>query len=204
MPERLSRQEAKGQTREKLLDAASQVFADRGFEAATIDEVAAAAGYTKGAVYSNFSSKTDLFLALLERRIKIESSRQNAWIAGHSPAEIADILEESTRQPLNWDLRWTMLFTEFWLHAMRDPEARQVLASEYERARNLVTDLIAETYEQAGLTPPFPARDMAILIDALGHGIGLQAALDPERVDMRLQAQTLVWMLRGGNRRSDE
>jgi len=57
MNERLSRQERKAQTRERLLDAAAQVFAQRGFEAASLDEVAAAAGYTKGAVYSNFAAR---------------------------------------------------------------------------------------------------------------------------------------------------
>ena len=60
-PERRRRQ-----TRDHLLDAAAQVLAERGFHGASLDEVAAAAGFTKGAVYSNFKNKEDLFLALLE------------------------------------------------------------------------------------------------------------------------------------------
>ena len=64
--EPLTAERRRQQTREYLLHAAAQVFAERGFHEATIDEVASAAGFTKGAVYSNFKNKEDLFLALLE------------------------------------------------------------------------------------------------------------------------------------------
>ncbi len=89
MNERLSRQERKAQTRERLIDAAAQVFAQRGFEAASLDEVAAAAGYTKGAVYSNFASKTDLLIALLERRIEVQSAEYAHRFEGQDAEEIA-------------------------------------------------------------------------------------------------------------------
>src|SRR2546421_6317082 len=69
MPQRLSRTEQRDQTRARLLDAAEKVFVDRGFHAASVEEVAEEAGYSKGAVYSNFENKDELFLAVLERRV---------------------------------------------------------------------------------------------------------------------------------------
>ena len=68
MPTRLTRAEQRDVTRSRLLDAAEKVFVDRGFHAASVDEVAEEAGYSKGAVYSNFENKDELFLAVLERR----------------------------------------------------------------------------------------------------------------------------------------
>ena len=69
-PRRLTRDERKAETREALLDAASRVFARRGYHAAAVDEVAADAGFSTGALYSNFEGKEDLFLALLQREIE--------------------------------------------------------------------------------------------------------------------------------------
>ena len=89
MQERLSRQERKSQTRERLLDAAAQVFARRGFESASLDEVAAAAGYTKGAVYSNFASKTDLVIALIVRRIEVQTAEHARRFDGQDLAAMA-------------------------------------------------------------------------------------------------------------------
>src|SRR3954462_14650083 len=69
MRARLSRAEQQKQTRQRIVEAAAQLFEDRGFHATSVDQVAAAAGYTKGAVYSNFASKEDLFFAVYERRV---------------------------------------------------------------------------------------------------------------------------------------
>lgn len=69
---RLSRQESRQQTRERLLEAATKVFSKRGFYEASLDEVAEEAGFSKGAVYSNFANKEGLFMALLDRHLKVE------------------------------------------------------------------------------------------------------------------------------------
>src|SRR5579862_5698159 len=86
------------QTRAYLLKAAEQVFSERGFHGATLDEVAAVAGFTKGAVYSNFQSKDDLFLALLEARYQSGMASVRALLddkaAPHSGAAFVDVLSE--------------------------------------------------------------------------------------------------------------
>jgi AcrR family transcriptional regulator len=194
MQARLNRQERKSQTRERLLDAAAEVFARRGFETATLDEVAAAAGYTKGAVYSNFASKTDLFIALIERRVEGQSEEYLERFGGQDLETVARTLEyhyetESERQ-------WLVLAVEFWLHAMRDDRARALMAEQYERARTFVAaDLIAPAYARSGQEPPLAPRDLAIVIESLGIGLALQAALDPGAVRLSLEAEVLVKLL---------
>ena len=66
-PERLTREQSKDQTRERLLNAAQDIFLKKGYVAASVEDIAAAAGYTRGAFYSNFRSKAELLLELLER-----------------------------------------------------------------------------------------------------------------------------------------
>jgi len=192
MQDRLTRQERKTQTRERLIDAAAQVFARRGFEAASLDEVAAAAGYTKGAVYSNFASKTELFVALIERRIEVESARHASGIDGASPEAASTYLAQESETESEWDRQWLILAIEFWLHAMRDERARALLAEQYERARTVSAELIASFYRNSGQEPTLPARDMAIVIEALSIGLGFQSAIDPQAVKMSLQGDVLV------------
>jgi AcrR family transcriptional regulator len=193
---RLNRQERKSQTRERLIDAAAQVFARRGFEAASLDEVAAAAGYTKGAVYSNFASKTDLFIALIERRVEVQSAEHARRFERQDLEEMARELEGQADQETDSDQQWVVLAVEFWLHAMRDERARLLMAEQYERARTISAELIASVYEKAGQQPPLAPRDMAIVIEALSVGLAFQAALDPAHVRMSLQAEVLAKLVR--------
>jgi AcrR family transcriptional regulator len=195
MQERLTRQERKSQTRERLIDAAGAVFAQRGFEAATLDEVAAAAGYTKGAVYSNFASKTDLVVALLERRISSQSAQYSRRFEGMDLATAARAIEAQP-EGMKLETKWIVLAVEFWLHAMRDDKTRLLIAEQYERARTEVsTFLVASGYGRDGHEAPLSPRDMAIVIEALGTGLSLQAALDPEHVDIGLAGRVLVDLL---------
>src|SRR5215469_1395854 len=97
--EPLTPERRRQQTREYLLAAAAEVFADRGFHGATLDEVAAVAGFTKGAVYSNFKSKDDLFLALLESRYESGMTSLRAYLdAAAEPHQAADFLDRITAE----------------------------------------------------------------------------------------------------------
>jgi AcrR family transcriptional regulator len=195
MQERLNRQERKSQTRGRLLDAAAEVFAKRGIEAASLDEVAAAAGYTKGAVYSNFSSKTDLFIALIERRIEAQTAEHARRFEGLDPDAMARVLENSPDQETESERKWLLLAVDFWMHAMRDERAKALMAEQYERARTLTAELLARLYATMSEKPPFAPRDMAIVIESVGIGLSLQAALDPQAVRMSLQAEVISRLL---------
>jgi AcrR family transcriptional regulator len=189
---RLTRQERKSQTREQLIDAAAAVFAQRGFEAATLDEVAAAAGYTKGAVYSNFASKTDLLIALIERRIEMQADQYAQRFEGLDLETATRALDVHSDQPLP-EREWLILAVEFWLHAMRDERTRLLIADQYEHARSVVAGVLVKMgYGAEGREAPFEPREMAIVIEALGTGLSIQAALDPEHVRMGLVGEVLV------------
>src|SRR4029453_6308711 len=95
---RLTRAQRRQQTRARLLEAAGQVFARRGFHAATLDEVAEAAGYTKGAVYANFANKDGLFLALLDQRVAAQLQQVEALDAIESSEELRAALRGRTEQ----------------------------------------------------------------------------------------------------------
>jgi AcrR family transcriptional regulator len=196
MHERLTRQQQKAQTRQRLLDAAGQLFAERGIDAASLDDVAAAAGYTKGAVYSNFASKTDLVIALLERRIASQTAVLSARFGGRSLAAIGEEELASFDEPPEDELRMVLLVVEFWRHAMRDPRARRLVAGEYEAARTVVASYLEQAGYGSGVASAgLSARDLAIVIEAIGTGLGMQAALDPDNVRTDLMPRVLTLLL---------
>jgi AcrR family transcriptional regulator len=192
---RLTRSERQNRTREDLIAAAARVFAAMGFDRATVDDVAEAAGYTKGAVYSNFASKTDLMLALISQRIAVQTEVAETAFAGETLDEGLRRLGRATADPDTTGREWLMLVAEFITYAMRDERARIALAAQYELARSLSASMIAEKYAEAGTTPPLPPRDIAIIIEALGVGIGVQALLDPENVSTDLQVVAVQRLL---------
>src|SRR4029453_6243198 len=132
---RLTRAQRRQQTRDQLLDAAGQVFARRGFHAATIDEVAEAAGYTKGAVYSNFASKDDLVLALLDKHLAAQFQQIEALDDIESCEELRAALAGRTEQEFAAARDFGVLLVEFSLYAMRNPAAQAELAKRYRQLR---------------------------------------------------------------------
>ena len=168
-------------TRRHLLEAAATVFAEHGFHQATLDEVATAAGFTKGAVYSNFGSKDDLFLALLDDRI----DRQQALLA-----ELIDSAETNrTKIDLSAQLlrgaaffgndSWSALYLEFVVYARRHPEAQAKLAAIASRSREYVTRLLADEFDRAGVHVRYEPADIAAVLIAVFEGIGIGRLVDP-------------------------
>ena len=123
---RVSRVESKARTRDDLIVAARGVFLERGFHPATLEEISEAAGYTKGAVYSNFSGKDDLFLAVLERHYAERAAMYEAVLFGES--EFEDTFRASARLMLDAFARepaWWPLLSEFVRHAARRRRAER-------------------------------------------------------------------------------
>jgi AcrR family transcriptional regulator len=183
--EPLTPERRRAQTRRHLLDAAALVFARKGFHGATIDEVAQTAGFTKGAVYSNFDSKEDLFFALVDDRIERQFSIVSEVLASSSH-------DRTTQLPLMRDLfrsgavfaddNWEMLHLEFVLYAKRNPGAAEKLAARAAREREFVAQLIEEEHASFGLTPAFPAAQLAELSLALFGGLSVHRLIDPSSV----------------------
>ena len=173
---RMSRAQRKEMTRELLLDAAIEVFAQKGYHGASLDDVAEAAGFTKGAVYSNFTRKSDLFRALLERETRRGSAAWRQTI-GAVPLELLpDVAAEMLRRPDEDQRDRDVLGVEFWLAAARDPSLRATLLD----AADDVGEVIAAKLESSGARPGLTGHELAILLDALATGLLMNQAIDPE------------------------
>jgi len=198
MTTRQTRAESRERTRQRLIAAAARVFAAKGYHGATVDDVAEAAGYTKGAVYANFASKTDLMIALIQDRVRRQSELAAAAFAGVSLEAGLRAMDAASAGRSGLDPDWMLLMGEFMVHAMRDERARVALAEEYEQARSLSAGMIAAKFLEVGAVPPLPARDLAILIEAVAVGLGFQALIDPAGVPMGLQAVAVERLLGSG------
>jgi AcrR family transcriptional regulator len=133
------------QTRDTLIQAGAQVFAERGFHGASLDEVAAVAGFTKGAVYSNFKGKDDLFVAVLESRYERELAALFGALDSSTgnPEDLSEFTAHVRRQFNDDQDLWGVLYQEFCLYAMRNPEAKVKLAAVQRADVEVVTRFIA-------------------------------------------------------------
>lgn len=170
------RRDRREQTRAALLTAAERLWAERGIHGASLDDIAAAAGLTKGAVYSNFAGKTDLLLALMER-FTSDPSRTDVCDELRAAAEDPDPAGRSSARhtPDDRPRRLALLLVEFWLYGMRDYAAGWRIADWYAERR---AQMASELEPADGIA----ADDRATLAIALDLGLAFQHLLDPARV----------------------
>ena len=192
--EPLTPERRRAMTREHLLEAAAVVFARNGYHGASLDEVAAAAGFTKGAVYSNFKSKEDLFLALIDDRIERQTAAFSTEL--DTPAVPGD--EQLPRiQDLiarNFDRDMGALHFEFMAYAARNPETRAKLAVTARRERDAAIRLVTEEHERLGTVPAYPIPVLAQMMLALFDGLANLWFLDPELVDDDMLHDVLAFL----------
>jgi AcrR family transcriptional regulator len=165
---RLTREQSRAKTRERLLVAARSVFARGGFHGASVEEIASEAGYSTGALYSNFEGKEDLFVALMER--EIEEHAQEIASAVRAQASISDRAAGGARQWMTMIEREPealLLFMEFWAYGVRDAGVRPKVAARFAQMREVLTMLIAEGARDFDLELTIPAEHLAVAIDAL-------------------------------------
>ena len=178
----MTRAERRAQTRAALLDAAARVFVDRGFAGASVEAIVAEAGYTRGAFYSNFSSKEELFVALLQER-GFELARAVAReSAGMTPAEVgAAAAAADAHATAEWMVR---LFLEVLTQAGRDPETRRLAAGFWSGTRDIGAEQIRRLYAAADREPPADPTEIASAFIALDIGLELQHYVDPDAVSL--------------------
>lgn len=188
-------------TRDHLLRAAAQVFTERGFHGSTLDEVAAVAGFTKGAVYSNFRSKEDLFLAVLAWIYEQElAALRNTLQSSETPSEsrLSDFVDLVRRQGVAAGADWSVLYEEFHLYALRNPAAQEKLAELDRRDIEEVARVIEGERERQGFRPLESATDAARIVIALMRGVGMMRSLDPELAnDDGFLPTVMAFMARG-------
>ena len=188
-PRRLTREEARLQTRERLIEAAAVVFKQLGYNGASLDAVAEAAGYTKGAVYSNFATKADLFMALLESYVEREAAIQAVQFEMGTIADFVDDLGNTLQRQTQTDPQFVLLQVEFWLAAARDPAIRAKYIEDFEEMREASGRILDGKLAEIGVKAPFSGRELGILLNALGTGLALESQLEPTAVDPSLYAR---------------
>lgn len=175
----LSREQQVERNRRLVLEAARRVFLARGYASATVDVIAEEAGFSKGVVYSQFESKADMFLALLEARITeraVQNERLAEQLDGQQLAAAVPELSVSLRRA---EPEWMQLVLEFRLHAARVPELNRRYAQLHEYTIDRLASVYARLHQRAGTTPRYPVRVLAQLSLAMSRGVFLEELADP-------------------------
>jgi AcrR family transcriptional regulator len=195
MKQRLTRAEKRKRTREELIAAAERLFTERGFHATSVDEIALEAGYTKGAVYSNFESKEDLFFAVYERRVDRAVAEMERVLGEVGPAAGLERLASEAAHRREGDDGWLAVFFEFWLHVVRNPPLRRRFARIHARAMEPMAVAVERFAQERGLELPVDARRLNLAMNAMMLGLSLERLTQPEVVDVGLGARMVRLVL---------
>ncbi|GAA5024422.1 TetR/AcrR family transcriptional regulator [Terrabacter aeriphilus] len=186
-------------TRDRVLAAASEVFAERGFHGASVEDICDRAGFTRGAFYSNFTSKDDLVVELSRRhsealvdRIRRASEREHASAEEVLRDVLAALADDSRSKE-----RWLVLTTEFTLHAIRDADARRAWAAQQRRVRDELVLVVDEALAGQGLTLPIPTELFVRAAIALAHGSMTQRLVEPRSLSVGELERTVLPILLG-------
>ena len=180
MAQRLLRAERKERTRSELVDAARTVFLRRGFHGASLDEIAEDAGYTKGAVYSNFDGKDDLFLAAFEAHFRRRTEAYAQIVFDQEDIEDSyRIVARFWREANEREPEWARLLTEFLVHASRDEALRTAVRDVREEVLGRIAELIDALAARHGIEFTLPTRDIARGGGALNRGLAMEQLINP-------------------------
>jgi AcrR family transcriptional regulator len=189
-PRRLSRREKQAETRQRLLDAAERVFLRTGLQGSSVEAIAAEAGFTRGAFYSNFESKDELFVELLHTRVYERYTRL---------AKESEEQPGTPRERLRWAVErvrdvqkgreggWLFrLWLECLTQAARDDQFRKLAATFWSGNRALITKQTRSRFRELGRKPPLPAKQLATAMIALEIGLAVQHLVDAEEAPLDL------------------
>lgn len=189
------RRQRQERTREALLDAAATVFASYGYSATSIPRIAHEARMSTGAIYSNFSGKQELFLAVVRRVVEAGAASRR-----HHADVTADHDELIARMVTNWtstietapDI--VLLMAEFWLYALRHPPLEEAVARLLADVRaNLLTNIV----DAGVVADPDVAERLAGAVQAMAYGYAMQRLVDANAVSPDRLVESVGWLLRG-------
>ncbi|MFE3187995.1 TetR/AcrR family transcriptional regulator [Nocardia sp. NPDC059240] len=177
MSNRLSRPESQARTRARLVASATELYLRDGFTATSNNQVAEAAGYSRGAVYSNFASKEELALSVLDKHTTEEFAELVRILTAGSAQDRIDAFQ-AWAMAASGDPRWAWFKTELALVSRRSPSLRAQLAARDEQARSEITALVEQVGADLGLAVPAQPSVVAGLLMALGKGIAIDSLID--------------------------
>jgi AcrR family transcriptional regulator len=168
-------------TRSTLIAAAAEVFARKGFEGASLEEIAETAGFTRGAIYKTFGNKEELFFAVSDQDFatKLQAFSDKIAQSGDELAEPA-ALAAMWRESIVGDQADLALNMEVRLYAMRNPDVTARFAEHQRATRRVLAQFIVDTAERMGLSPNLPAATLAGILEAASWGISESTAVDPD------------------------
>jgi AcrR family transcriptional regulator len=198
MAQRLTRKERQAHTRERLMRSAASVAARRGLERASLDEVAEHAGFTKGAVYANFESKEDLFLAMVDAHFRARLDELDRILSTEDdPDRQAREAAEGFVRAHSAEPEWQRLFFEFAIYAARNDQFRAKLVERYRALRERIAELLARRAKRLGIEPVIPPSDVAAMTFAMANGMALERMLEPEAVPDELFPEMMAVFFAG-------
>jgi AcrR family transcriptional regulator len=178
---RLRTRPTRDDTRDKLFEAAARVFEEHGIGGASIETIAAAAGFTRGAFYSNFKSKDELIIAMLEDHVEQTSRRHLDLLTRHGNLtdfiEAMKTMDRSQHDPLG---RSPLLHMEMILFVARAEKRRPELAKRLRAGRKLIADILETAAKNSGKKPAFTPAWMGAIVLAMEDGFRLHRLIDPE------------------------
>jgi AcrR family transcriptional regulator len=171
-------------TRARLLEGALEVFAERGFHGASVEDICERAGFTRGAFYSNFASKDELVLALFQATTDRLLEQIEALLPelANQPGTLLDAVLGLLDETAPDQRQWHLISTEFTLHALRDPEAARALNQQRAMFRDRLTKLVEQITATGGLTLTVPAEQFVRLVIAVHEGARSQSLLEPRKL----------------------
>ncbi len=176
---RLTAEQKREETRSRLLNAATTIFLSRGYQAAFLEEIGDLAGYSTGAIYSNYSNKEALFLACFDRLFSQQVDRWEEFFArvkehGAEPEDLG-----ATLMAVMPEQRWRRAIAEFRVAATSDVSRDKLLEMHY-RWRDVVTQMLDVFCSASGVTPQLPMEVLAEAVTALANGLNTNSLVDPE------------------------
>ncbi|MHB8509234.1 MAG: TetR/AcrR family transcriptional regulator [Candidatus Dormibacteria bacterium] len=178
------REQRKGETRSRILDAAYGVFARRGYEAATVDEIAAESGIAKGALYGHFAGKEDLFRTILLEHVRRRAAETAARLEPELPLrESILLIIEASWSTCRADPVWSPLFMEFWALAGRNEWGRNALGGLFDQCSSALAGFLSDAMRSGLVRPDLDVDAAARLWLAVNDGFMLQWQTQPDKVD---------------------
>lgn len=187
-PKRVTKRRA--ETRQRLLDAAGDVFADEGFGRSTVEQVCERAGFTRGAFYSNFTSLDELFLAMWEQRSATMLDGIRTALADRPAALTLDSAVERVLAAIPVDDAWYRITAEFTAHALRNPALKRVMAAREDAILGTILPIVEEALAAAGRRVTDRAALGRALV-AIHDGTAVQVLMEPENEAVRQARQRL-------------
>jgi AcrR family transcriptional regulator len=178
---------AAGRSRAELIDAAVAVFAERGYAAASVDEVIQRAGLSKGTFYFNFAGKDDLFAAVVHERIDAPA-RELMRISEEAPGDVptAARISAALAELVRNERTSILLLNEYWSQAVRDRGLARRYRARQRVLRNALASTLVARHEHTGVPLTFDARRLAEAFLALAQGLAFETVVDPRAVDASL------------------